>query len=320
MSSSVLEGLRLHPIRIPMRQRFRRVDHRDVVLVEGDRGWGEFSPFAEYGPEITRDWLRAAIELASEPLPEPIRDRVPVNATVPAVDPETAARLVADSGATTAKVKVGEPGQRPYEDVARVAAVRDALGSAGQVRVDANAAWDVATASRRLEELARFGLQYAEQPVAGLEEMIELRRRRIVPLAADELVRLSDDPLEVAERGATDFLIVKVQPMGGVRKVLQIAAASPVPVVVSSALESSVGMFGGVLAAAALPQLDLACGLGTVSLLAGDPTESPLVPEGGWMDVRRPVPDPELIERFTPDGAVSASMLRRVDAAAELLG
>jgi o-succinylbenzoate synthase len=314
-----LEALELHPVRIPMRQRFRRVDHREAVLLRGPSGWGEFSPFPDYPPEVTTRWLAAALELACGQVPLPGRERIAVNVTVPAVDPETAVALVLESGATTAKVKIGDPGHHEEDDLERVRAVREVLGTEGAVRVDVNAAWDLDTAVMRLERLSELNLQYAEQPVATLAEMKALRARVSVPLAADELVRQSPHPLRVIEEGAADVLILKVQPMGGVARVLDLAARSTIPVVISSALETSVGMFGGLLAASLLPDLGYACGLGTVALIEGDPTREPLVPHDGYLDVRRPEPDPELLRRWRPDRQRGAEMLRRLRAAAEVL-
>lgn len=317
--AEALEALELFPVRIPMRQRFRRVDHREAVLVRGPRGWGEFSPFPDYPPEVTTRWLAAALELACGELPEPRRSTIPVNATIPAIDPGPAVALLIESGCTTAKVKIGEPGQSEEEDVARVSAVRETLGPEGKVRVDVNAAWDLDTATRRLERLAEFDLQYAEQPVATIEEMKELRARVGIPLAADELVRQSPHPLQVIEEGAADVLVLKVQPMGGVRRVLDLANRAHMPVVISSALETSVGMYGGLLAAAVLDELPFACGLGTVSLIEGDPTLDPLVPKDGYIELRRPEPDPVLLDRWRPERDRGAEMLRKMRAAAEVL-
>lgn len=317
--SDALEALELYPVRIPMRHRFRRVDHREAVLVKGPRGWGEFSPFPDYPPEVTTRWLAAALELACGVLPEPGRRVIPVNATIPAVDPDTAVALVRESGATTAKVKIGDPGDSAEDDVERVSAVRDALGPAGYLRVDVNASWDLETAVTRIEQLQEFDLQYVEQPVSTLSEMKALRSRVSVPLAADEVVRQSPYPLRVIEEGAADVLILKVQPMGGVSRVVDLANRSTIPVVISSALETSVGMYGGLLAASLLQDLPYACGLGTVALIEGDPTFEPLVPQDGMLHVRRPEPDPGLLERWRPERDRGAEMLRKLRAAAEVL-
>lgn len=315
----VLEALELHPVRIPMRQRFRRVDHREAVLVRGPQGWGEFSPFPDYPPEVTTRWLAAALELACGELPEPGRSTIPVNVTVPAVDPVTAVALVQESGAHTAKVKIGDPGDTEEDDIERVRAVREALGPDGKLRVDVNASWDLETAIARIERLREFDLQYVEQPVSTFAEMKALRARVEVPLAADEVVRQSPHPLQVIEEGAADVLILKVQPMGGVSRVLELANRSTIPVVISSALETSVGMYGGLLAASLVNDLPYACGLGTVALIEGDPTLEPLIPLDGMLQVRRPEPDPELLERWRPERDRGAEMLRKLRAAAEVL-
>lgn len=317
--SALLEVLELHPIRIPMRHRFRRVDHREAVLIKGQAGWGEFSPFPDYPPHVTTRWLACALEAACSSLPEPGRSSIPINVTVPALAPEAAVRLVLESGAGTAKVKVGELGQTQEEDEDRLAAVRAAMGPEGKIRIDVNAAWDLDTAAERLAAYSRFDLEYVEQPVRTLEEMVELKKRTDVPLAADELVRLRPDPLEVAEMGAADILVVKVQPLGGVARTLDIAARAGIPIVVSSALETSVGIYSGLLAASLLPELPYACGLGTVALIEGDPTRSPLVSMNGELEIRRPEPDPELLERWRPDRDRAAELLRKVRSAAEVL-
>lgn len=317
--SEVLESLELHPVRIPMRHRFRRVDHREAVLIRGPSGWGEFSPFPEYSAEVSSRWLAAALESACSMLPEPGRDRIPVNVTIPVVAPDVAAALVHESGARTAKVKVGEPGSVPESDEERLDAVSEALGPDGRIRIDVNATWTLEEAVANLTRLERYDLEYVEQPVATIQEMIELRHRTGVKLAADELVRLSPDPLRVAEAGAADVLVMKIQPLGGVARVIALAKRSGLPVVLSSALETSVGIFPGLLAASLLDELPYACGLGTVSLLQGDCTLEPLVSFDGFLDVRRPEPDPGLLDRWRPDRARAAEMLRRLRAAAEIL-
>jgi O-succinylbenzoate synthase len=223
--------------------------------------------------------------------PAPLRNSVPVNVTVPAVGPEQAHAIVTASGCRTAKVKVADPGRSEADDLARVEAVRDALGPTGAIRVDANAAWDVATAAARIRALDRVGLEYVEQPCATLDELAELRRRIDVRIAADEVVRRADDPLAVELREACDVVVLKVQPLGGVRAALRVAEAHGLPCVVSSALESSVGIAAGVALAAALPDLPFACGLATVALFTGDVCSTPLLPVDGALPVTRPEPD-----------------------------
>jgi o-succinylbenzoate synthase len=284
-------ALEAHVWSVPMRTRFRGIDVRDGVLVQGPAGWGEFSPFWDYDVAESRRWWAAAHEAAVLGWPPPVRPSVPVNVTVPAVGPDRAHAIVTASGCRTAKVKVAEPGQAPGEDLARVEAVRDALGPGGAVRVDANAAWDVDTAVARLRELDRVGLEYAEQPCATVAELAAVRRRVDVRIAADEVVRRSADPRRVDLREAADVVVLKVQPLGGVRAALEVAQAHGLPCVVSSALESSVGIAAGVALAAALPELPFACGLGTVALFTADVCSVPLLPVAGELPVGAPVPD-----------------------------
>jgi O-succinylbenzoate synthase len=286
---------------IPMRTRFRGVTRREGVLVRGPAGWGEFSPFPEYGPAECARWLAAAYEAAHEGWPEPLRTKIPVNVTVPAVDPESAHAIVRGSGCRTAKVKVAERGQGEADDIARVEAVRDALGPGGKVRVDANGAWDPGTAVHMIKVLG--DLEYAEQPCATLAELAEVRRRVETPIAADESIRRAEDPLRVRAADAADIVVLKVQPLGGVRGALRVAEACGLPVVVSSAVETSVGLAAGLALAAALPELPYACGLGTMSLLEGDVVRRSLAAEDGAIGVRRPEVDEEALSRYEVDGA-----------------
>jgi o-succinylbenzoate synthase len=306
------EALPAQVYRVPMRTRFRGIDVRDGVLLRGPAGWGEFSPFWDYDVAESRRWWAAAREAAVDGWPAPRRASVPVNVTVPAVDADRAHAIVAASGCRTAKVKVAEPGQTPADDLARVEAVRDALGPSGAVRVDANAAWDVDTAVARIRALDRVGLEYVEQPCATLEELVALRRRIDVRVAADEVVRRSADPLAVDLREACDVVVLKVQPLGGVRAALRVAEAHGLPCVVSSALESSVGIAAGVALAAALPELPFACGLATVALLTADVTSTPLLPVDGALPVTRPEPD--LLEQVAADPGTEARWRARLDA------
>jgi O-succinylbenzoate synthase len=295
----LLAGLRAFAI--PMRTMFRGITVREGALIEGPAGWGEFSPFPEYGPAECARWLACAVEAAAAGWPEPVRDAVPVNVTVPAVDPQRAYDVVKSGGCRTAKVKVAQRGQDDAEDIARVEAVRDALGAAGRIRVDANGAWDVDHARRMLSALAPFGLEYAEQPCATLEEMATLRRGVDVPLAADESVRRADDPLRVRAAGAADIVVLKAAPVGGVRAALEIADGCGLPVVVSSAVESSVGLAAGAALAAALPRLPYDCGLATMNLLAGDVAADPLAAAAGTLPVRRPAVDPVRLAAWETD-------------------
>jgi o-succinylbenzoate synthase len=311
-----------HVFRIPLRTPFRRVAERTGVLLKGPRGWGEFSPFPDYGPEIAARWLPCALEAALEGWPELRRDAIPVNVTVPAVEPQRAHDIVKRSSCTTAKVKVAEPGDEDESlrrDELRVEAVRDALGPRGKLRIDANGAWDVDRAQRAIKILDRYELEYVEQPVATLEEMAALRRTTDVRLAADESVRSADDPLRVAGLEAADVVVLKVQPLGGVRRSLEVAAAAGLPCVVSSAVETSVGIAAGLALAAALPELPFACGLATVDLLQGDVVADSLLPVDGAIRVRHPEVNPDELERWRADEHTAAQELDRLSAAEALL-
>lgn len=282
---------------VPMRMRFRGVQERRGLLVGGPGGWGEFSPFAEYDAATSAPWAAACLEAARSELPTPIRSSIPVNATVPAVDPETAHHLVSAAGCSTVKVKVAEG-----DDIARVEAVRAALGPSGKLRVDANGGWDIDTAATMIAALDRFDLEYVEQPVPTLEDMAELRKKVDVPLAADESIRTAADPMRVAGLEAADIVVLKVQPLGGVRRSLEVADACGLPAVVSSAVETSVGIAMGLALAAALPELDHACGLATVQLLQGDVVATSLLPHEGAIDVSRPAPSDDALERWELHG------------------
>lgn len=279
---------------LPLRDEFRGITVRHGVLLRGPAGWGEFCPFEDYSDAESVPWLRTALESAVTGWPAAVRDRVPVNCTVPVVSPDRAHELVRDSGCRTAKVKVADPRVSTVDDCARLAAVRDALGPHGEIRVDANAGWDVDTAVRAIGDLDRAagGLQYVEQPCRTLDELAAVRRRVDVRIAADESIRRADDPLKVAVAGAADLAVIKCAPLGGVRRALRIAEACGLPCVVSSALESSVGLAAEVALAAALPELDFACGLGTIALLTTDVVADSLRPVDGTLPVPPHAPAP----------------------------
>ncbi|MFT8395521.1 MAG: o-succinylbenzoate synthase [Propionibacterium sp.] len=290
-SSLARAGLdRLLVYRIRLKHRFRRIEVRDGLLVHGAAGWGECSPFWDYDPVESSEWLRAGLEAATQELPRGDRDGIPVNVTVPVVDPAEAAELVRDSGGcTTAKVKVADPRSELRDDCARVEAVRDALGPSGRIRVDANGAWGVEQAISAIRELdaAAGGLEYAEQPCPDVAELAAVRRSVVVPIAADESIRRAEDPLAVARAEAADVIIIKAQPLGGVRRALDLVDRAGLPAVVSSALDSSVGLGVAAHLASALPVLNHACGLATLELFCGDVSSTPLSPEDGTLEVRR---------------------------------
>ncbi|WP_269189769.1 o-succinylbenzoate synthase [Haloechinothrix halophila] len=280
---------------IPMTTRFRGITVREGMLLRGPAGWGEFCPFPEYDDRVAASWLATAVEQCVVGWPEPVRDHIAVNCTVPAVSPDRAREIAAASDCGTAKIKIADHPDSLTEDLARVESVRDALGPSGAIRVDVNGAWDVDTAitAIRLLDKAAGGLEYVEQPCATIEELAAVRRAVDVRIAADESIRRADDPMRVAVAGAADVAVIKCTPLGGVRRALRIADAAGLPCVVSSALETSVGLGAQVALAAALPRLDFACGLGTTSLLRDDVVAEPIRPVAGYLPVRRRPPEPD---------------------------
>ncbi len=254
-------------------------------------------------------WLHAAEEAAERGWPVPLRTEIPVNSTIPAVGPEQAYDLARAAGCRTAKIKVAERGQTLTDDATRLEAVRDALGPSGKIRIDANGGWSVADALSAVRDLARFDLEYVEQPCASVDELADLRRRLArsglnVLIAADESIRRAADPYEIAKREAADIAVLKVQPLGGVLACLQIAERIGLPVVVSSALETSVGIRAGLALAAALPELLYACGLNTVALLTDDLVAEPLIAVDGVIRIGDLAVDHAALQRHQPDDQV----------------
>ncbi len=313
-----------HVVRLPMRVKFRGVTEREALLIKGPAGWGEFSAFLEYEPAEACKWLAAGIEAAYQPFPKPLRSSIPVNATLPAVPADQVGRVLENYDAPhTIKIKVAEQGQSLAEDVARVAETRRLYPQAA-LRVDANMGWDIPTAVEALERLSGFDLQYAEQPVPGITGLAQvreqLRARRIdLKIAADEAVRKHTDPLEVSRLGAADLMVIKAQPLGGIQAVLDIAKQAQLDVVVSSALDTSVGLAQAAALASALPELPYACGLSTGTLLAQDVTGQPLLAAAGFLPVRRVEPEMDRLERLDPGEQRTAWWRERVARCYELL-
>jgi o-succinylbenzoate synthase len=294
---------------VGLRTRFRGIRGRQGMVWRGAAGWGEWSPFLDYHGSELVPWLRAADEAADHGWPPPLRTEIPVNSTVPPVAPEEAYAITWTAGCGTAKVKVAERGQSLAEDAARLEAVRDALGPGGKLRIDANGGWSVDEALRAIRELSRFDLEYVEQPCATVEELADLRRRLAlvglnVLIAADESIRRTEDPYQVAAREAADIAVLKVQPLGGVRACLQVAERIGLPVVVSSALETSVGIRAGLALAAALPELRYACGLNTVALLTDDLVTDPLLAVDGVIRLRNPDVDESALLSHRPEDEI----------------
>ncbi len=313
-----------HVVSLPLAQRFRGIEHREALLTQGPEGWTEFSPFTEYADAEAATWLAAAIDFGWNRQPAPLRSTVRVNATLPAVPAASVAEVLETfPGCRTVKVKVAEPGQRVQDDIDRVAAARDWLGADGRIRIDANGGWSVDDALRNIRELAAFDLEYVEQPCASVPELAQVRAELQdlgVQIAADESVRKASDPLAVAKAGAADILIIKAQPLGGIHAALRIVADAGLPVVVSSALDTSVGLAMGAHLAAAVPELDYDCGLGTAALLAADVTAQPLLPVDGEIPVRRVEVSDELLARFTAAPDRTAWWLERLERCYRLLG
>ncbi|MEY2847762.1 MAG: hypothetical protein RI885_427 [Actinomycetota bacterium] len=289
-------------VALPLTTPFRGIEVREALLIEGPHGWTEFSPFAEYDDTEASAWLAAAIDFGWAPARGIFRSRVRVNATLPAVGPDRVPSvLAAFPGCRTVKVKVAERGQVLADDVARVRAVREHLGPEGRIRIDANGQWNVDEAEHAIHSLAEWDLEYVEQPCTSVDELADIRRRvkyMGIPVAADESVRRAEDPVAVARAGAADILVLKAQPLGGIGPALEVAEAAGLPVVVSSALDTSIGIAMGAHLAAALATLEFDCGLGTAALLAGDVTTTPLRPVDGFIDVSRPVADPGLLDEY----------------------
>ncbi|MFC4222751.1 o-succinylbenzoate synthase [Lysinibacter cavernae] len=314
----ILASLRV--VSIPTRTRFRGITTREAALFEGPEGWTEFSPFLEYDDIEAASWLAAALDFGWRPTPPLIRDRVLVNATVPAVGAEQVAEILSRfDGCTTAKIKVAERGQTLDDDVARVAEVRRIMGQGANIRIDANGAWSVAEALTAIRALEGLNLEYVEQPCATVSELEQLRALVLadgltVRIAADESVRKASDPIEVARRGAADVVVIKAQPLGGIHTAMAVAAEAGLPTVVSSALDTSVGISMGLHLAAALPEQPFAAGLATAALLAGDVTDDSLLPSDGALRVRRVAPSDTLLASYaasTERAGWWASRIRR---------
>jgi O-succinylbenzoate synthase len=259
------------------------VTTRTGYLIEGPAGWGECSPLASWNDSERAAAERSALEAATLPFPAVVRDRVAVNAMIPRLAPDVSAALALLSGCATIKVKVGD--QRSID---RVAAVRSACGPQVKIRVDANGAWDVETAIRMLSHLAVYDIELAEDPVASLEELVALRGRAGMPVAAESCIRTTADAQRLHQLEAADAIVLKPQRIGGVREALRAAEASGVPAIASSALETSVGLAAVVALASSLPDAPFAHGVGTAALLESDVVDDPLTPIDGWLSLRRP--------------------------------
>ena len=311
-------------VALPLRTKFRGLEEREVLLFEGPNGWAEWAPFVEYTDEEAAVWLAAAIDFAYGELPQLHRDRIAVNATLPAVAPDSVERVLTNFGEfSTVKIKVAETGHTITDDIARIQKVRE-LYPDTKIRLDANGGFQITQAIDLVNQLKHLGIdiEYFEQPVASIAEMAELRLQlsRIgVKIAADESVRKVSDPLAVAQANAADILVLKAAPLGGIGRALDIAAEAELPVVISSALDSSVGLSMGAYLAAAIPDLEFDCGLATSALLAGDVTREPLRAENGFIQVRRIDVDKSKLEIFAAQDHRQDWWLERLERVYKLL-
>ena len=298
MSLELFSTMRV--VALPTKTNFRGINFREVALFKGEFGWAEFSPFLEYGYEESAPWLRCAIEAATKPAPKLYRNSVKVNGTIPALNQPSEVERIMQSfpGVQSFKVKVGD--YLP-EDIARLAKVR-ALAPKAKLRIDVNGNWDVATAVTNLRAIfENIGpLEYVEQPCATIAELRELKEKLKldIPIAGDEVLRKATDPFAVDLEGAIDILALKVQPLGGIERAHELAEHHKLPVVVSSALESAVGINYGLQLAASLVDLNFDCGLGTGSLLSANVADLPIV--NGEIEITKFEPDFGALE-VTPE-------------------
>ena len=281
MSLTLEEALAsLRVLALPMRTTFRSLNVRETALIKGESGWGEFAPFVEYSDQESLPWLESAIEAADKPLSPALREAIPINATVPASNNEAEIEQILSwyPGVDTVKIKVGTGIK---EDLARIQEVRKHLPKA-KIRIDVNGSWSVKEALSNISaiyEVTGDLLEYVEQPVASLDELKQLKEGMSVDvkIAGDEVLRKAKDPFAISLDGAIDILMLKVSPLGGIKRAMDLASHHKLPVVISSALESAVGISYGLALAARVPNLDYACGLGTSALFNQDISDIPII-------------------------------------------
>ena len=311
-------------VSIPLRTKFRGIQHREMLIFKGSQRFAEWSPFLEYEDPEASIWLASALEWANDPLPTTFRDKIRVNATLPAVSvPEIAAILDLFQGFQTVKIKVAEIGQGIDADIERVRAVADLYPEA-KLRLDANGNYSIDQAMQIAMALADLNIEYLEQPVATIDELAALKDRIAkaglpIKIAADESIRKSTDPLEVARKQAADIAVLKVSPLGGISEARAIGSESGLELVVSSALESSIGIAQGLYLAASLPTLNYDCGLGTLNLFEGDICTEPLIPVNSEITLRVPEPDQYLLEKYAASPERTSFWLSRLERCQALL-
>jgi len=277
MLPELLESMRV--VALPTKTNFRGVTSREVALFKGPNGWGEFSPFLEYDSKECVPWLQSAIASATSPAPKLFREKIKVNGTIPDVNEPADIEGIVDSfsGVSTFKVKVGN---NLSEDVARLVQIRS-LKPDAKLRIDVNGSWSVTDAIDNLKVIhENIGdLEYVEQPCATVDELRELKAKLpfSLKIAGDEVIRKAADPFKLDLVGAVDILVLKVQPLGGIERAQKLANHFGLPIVISSALESAVGINYGLQLAASFTELSFDCGLGTGSLLKSDVGQLPII-------------------------------------------
>ena len=304
MSLTLEEALAsLRVLALPMRTTFRSLNIRETALFKGENGWGEFAPFVEYSDQESLPWLESAIEAADKALSPALRESIPINATVPASNDESEIEQILSwyPGVDTVKIKVGTGIQ---EDLVRIAVVRKHLPKA-KIRIDVNGSWSVKEALLNVNAIYQVTgelLEYVEQPVASLDELKQLKEGMSVDvkIAGDEVLRKAKDPFAISLDGAIDILMLKVSPLGGIKRAMDLASHHKLPVVISSALESAVGISYGLALAARVPNLDYACGLGTSALFNQDVSDIPIV-NGAIKATSYPI-DLDRVERYELKG------------------
>jgi O-succinylbenzoate synthase len=311
-------------VSIPMRMTFRGLKHREALLFRGSQRWAEFSPFLEYEDSEASTWLASALSFANDPLPHLYRSQVTTNATLPALDGEAIEEALREFGEfQTVKIKVAEPGHSLEQDLARISWVARRYPDA-KIRLDANGGYDHDQAMELAQAIGNYNIEYLEQPVRATQDLASFKGALAassipIKIAADESIRKSSDPLAVARMQAADIAVLKVQPLGGINEALAVASESGLEAVVSSALETSVGIAQSLYLAGALPTLNYDCGLGTVNLLAGDVCKEPLIPVNSMLEVREVEPDQEMLQQYAASPERTAWWLARLSRCLELL-
>ena len=301
MSATILNEVltSLHVLTLPMKVKFRGIENREIALFKGPFGWGEFSPFLEYNENESLPWLMSGVEAAFAPAIVPIRKSISINATLPEIDSKLRIAEILSwyPGSKTVKIKVGNDLER---DLARVEIVRSLMPTS-KIRVDVNGSWDVEyakTALHAIYEITGEFFEYVEQPCTSISELRALKNNLNIPIkiAGDEVFRKAQDPFAININGAIDIMILKAAPLGGVRRALSLAAHHALPSVISSALESAVGISHELQLAASLPKLSYDSGLGTGALFVSDVGSLPIV--NGEMSVEPLIPSQSALLNF----------------------